>query len=164
MTCQRAQLQDQSVDFLTPTLFPRFQSYYSHLQQMEYIAIAPCIKWRAYPGFALDETFPKALLLLTWLIPKCPTAEVQIQSNALLFHDEFILKSPALTKLIHCQKPRFSLPNSSSLVLLCLISDIIKSSAFPLKSHSQKPRFASVGTSQKDLLFLTWLIPNCPIA
>ena len=73
--------------FLTLKLFPRFQSYYSHLQQMEYIAIAPCIKWRVYPSFALDKTFPKALLLLTWLIPKCPTAEVQIQSNTLHFHD-----------------------------------------------------------------------------
>jgi hypothetical protein len=87
--------------FLTLKLFPRFQSYYSHLQQMEYIAIAPCIKWRAYPGFALDEIFPKALLLQTWLIPKYPTAEDQIQSNVLLFHDEFILKSPALTMLIN---------------------------------------------------------------
>ena len=47
------------VVFLTSTLFPRFQGYYSQLQQMEYIAIAPCITWRAYPGFALDETFPK---------------------------------------------------------------------------------------------------------
>ena len=164
MTCQRAQLQDHSDDFLTPTLFPRFQSYYSHLQQMEYIAIAPCIKWRVYPSFALDKTFPKALLLLTWLIPKYPTAEVQIQSNVLLFHDEFILKSPALTMMIHRKKPGFSIPNSYSFVLLCLSSDIIKSSAFPLTIHSQKPRFASVGTSQIDLLFLTWLIPNCTIA
>ena len=116
--------------YLTSTLFPRFQSYYSHLQKMEYIAIAPCIKLRMYPSFALDETFPKALLLLTWLIPKCPTAEVQVQSNVLHFQDEFILISPPLIKLIHCHKPRFSLPNSSSLVLLCLSSNIIKAPLF----------------------------------
>ena len=130
MTCQRAQLQAHLVVFLTSTLFPRFQSYYSHLQQMEYIAIAPCIKWRAYPGFALDETFPKALLLLTWLIPKCPTAEALVQSNVLFFQDAFILKSPAFTKFIHGQKTRFSWPNSSSLVLLCLSSNIIKAPLF----------------------------------
>ena len=164
MACPRAKLQAHLVDFLTSTLFPRFQSYYSHLQQMEYIAIAPCIKWRVYPSFALGATFPKALLLLPWPIPKCPTAEFQIKSNGLLFHDKFILKSPALTKMIHHQKPRFSLSNSSSLVLLCLSSDIIKSSAFAIKSNSQKPHLAAVMTSKKDLLFLTWVIPNCPIA
>ena len=27
--------------------------------------IKRCIAWRGYPGFALDEKFPKALLLLT---------------------------------------------------------------------------------------------------
>ena len=38
MPCQRAQLQAHSIGFLATTLFPWFQSYHSHLQQMEYIA------------------------------------------------------------------------------------------------------------------------------
>ena len=41
MTGQRAQLHAHLVVFLTSTLFPRFQSYHSHLHQMENIAIAP---------------------------------------------------------------------------------------------------------------------------
>ena len=106
-----------------------------------------------YPSFALEETFPRALILLTWLIPKCPTAEVQIQSNVLLFHDEFILKSPALTKLILRQKTRFSLPNSSSLVLLCLSSNIIKL-RFSIKESFSKIPLASVGTSQMTYFYL----------
>ena len=108
---------------------------------------------------------------------------MQEQSIAPLFQDEFILKSPSLPKsikqqepctflngYIHLQylqqsfmvqqKPRFSLLNLSSTVLLCFSPVKIKSSALPSMLHSQKPCFALDDTFPKALLLLTWLIPK----